>query len=136
VTTVHETVFRIRRTRDAVNFYQGAAVAEEVRSQLAEAAAPLLARLDELEGELHQTKAVSSKDLLNVPGKLSQRLVSLSGAVGMGQCRPARQMYEVHAQLTVRFEQLMSDAETLFATEVARFAQVVESARLPVMPAR
>lgn len=136
VTTVHETVFRIRRTRDAVNFYQGAAVAEEVRSQLAEAAAPLLARLDELEGELHQTKAVSSKDLLNVPGKLSQRLVSLSGAVGMGQCRPARQMYEVHAQLTARFEQLMSNAETLFATEVARFAQVVESARLPVMPAR
>jgi photosystem II stability/assembly factor-like uncharacterized protein len=134
VTRVHQAVFRIRRTREAVQHYQGLAQGEAAEA-LKEAAAALLGQLEELEGELHQTKALSSKDLLNVPGKLAQRLVSLSGAVGMGQSRPSRQMYDVHAELSQRTEALLARVAGVFAEQGAQFAEAVAAAHLPVLPA-
>lgn len=133
VTAAHEIVFRIRRTRDAVRFYQELAGQPEPAG-LTEAAAALWARLEALEGELHQTKALSPKDLLNVPGKLAQRLASLAGAVGTGQARPTSQMREVHTVLTERLAALRAQADSVWAEEAESFRRVVESLHLPVLP--
>ena len=135
VTCVHETAFRVRRTRDAIRFYQELA-GEPVPPALTAAAAALWARLDALEGELHQTKALSPKDLLNVPGKLAQRLASLAGAVGMGQSRPTTQMLAVHAVLTERLAALLAEADRVWAEEAEQFRQAVMALSLPVLPSR
>lgn len=135
VTAVHETVFRIRHTREALRLYQELA-GEPKPPALTDAAAALWARLESLEGELHQTLALSPKDLLNVPGKLAQRLASLAGAVGMGQSRPTTQMRAVHDVLTERLQTLLAEADSVWAEEAEQFRQAVAALSLPVLPLR
>jgi photosystem II stability/assembly factor-like uncharacterized protein len=134
ITRVHEAVFRIRKAAEAIRFYQERAGRGEAREHLDEAARPALERLQELEGELHQTGARSAKDLLNVPGKLAQRLASLSGAVAMGQARPATQLYAVHDDLTTRLERLLADVDGAFQDQLAAFERAVREADLPLLP--
>jgi hypothetical protein len=135
ITRVHETVFRIRRTESAVRFYQGLA-GDAGRESLQDSARTVLERLHGLEGELHQLEARSAKDLLNVPGKLAQRLASLSGAVAMGQAAPTAQMHAVHQDLTARMDGLLTEVESAFTGEVAAFERALSAVNLPLLSSR
>lgn len=130
ITRVHETVFRIRRTETAIQFYQEQADTKG-QETLAETARASLERLHALEAELHQVEARSAKDLLNVPGKLAQRLASLSGAVAMGQAAPTTQMHAVHQDLVGRMETLLAEVDAAFAGEVAAFERTLSEVNMP-----
>jgi photosystem II stability/assembly factor-like uncharacterized protein len=132
ISAAHQAVFRIRRAREAVAFYQNACPADR-RADLEEVAQPLLERLRAVEETLYQTKAVSAKDLLNVPGKLNARLASLAGAVGMGQHRPTRQMEAVHAELSAQLDGALADLQRVWAQEGTRFNEVVAALHLPAV---
>ena len=133
ISAAHEAVFRIRRARESVAFYQKVCP-EAHRAGLDEAAKPLLERLAAVEEDLYQTRALSAKDLLNVPGKINVRLASLSGAVSMGQARPTHQMEDVHAELTARLDAILAALDEVFQADVERFNAAVAALNLPAIP--
>jgi photosystem II stability/assembly factor-like uncharacterized protein len=66
--------------------------------------APLVARLEAIEGELYQVRNRSSQDPLNYPIQLNNEIAALAGVVGSTEAKPTAQSYEVFRQLSARLD--------------------------------
>lgn len=133
ITAVHEAVMSVRQAREAVDFYTARAKGHPEEETVRAAGQRLVTALSAVEEELHQVKAKSPKDLLNVPGKLNVKLASLSGAVAAGQAKPTAQARAVHEELTARVNYWVDQLRQVMSDQGAQFSQVVADAKLPVV---
>jgi photosystem II stability/assembly factor-like uncharacterized protein len=82
---------------------------------LAKAAAPLVARLDAIEGELYQVRNRSSQDPLNYPIKLNNEIAALGGVVGSTEAKPTAQSYEVFRRVSAELDAQLEALRTATA---------------------
>jgi len=113
--TTHKTINRIRDVRAQIN---------EVKSdnpddtEIQERADSVLEVLEDVEGELMQTKAESYQDVLNFPIKLNNKLASLASTVATGDGRPTQQQYEVYEDLSAQIDEQFKRIIEVFEGEL------------------
>ncbi|MGH7631363.1 MAG: hypothetical protein ACREOF_18665 [Gemmatimonadales bacterium] len=117
----HEAVKTIRRVRDQLQARR--ARLGQRGGAVGRAAAPLLARLAEIEGELYQVRNRSAQDPLNYPIKLSNKIAALGPTVGSAEAKPTAQSYEAFRLLAAQLD-----------VELKRLADVLER-QLPAVNA-
>ncbi len=113
--TTHKVINQIRDVRSQIN---------EVKSdnpddtEIQERADAVLDVLEEVEGELMQTKAESYQDVLNFPIKLNNKLASLASTVATGDGRPTQQQYEVYFDLSAQIDEQFEKINQVFEGEL------------------
>ena len=113
--TTHKTINRIRDVRAQIN---------DVKSdnpddtEIQERADAVLEVLEDVEGELMQTKAESYQDVLNFPIKLNNKLASLASTVATGDGRPTQQQYEVYEDLSAQIDEQFERINQVFEGEL------------------
>jgi photosystem II stability/assembly factor-like uncharacterized protein len=90
----NDVVVKVRSIREQV----GKAV--EAHPSLKGDADTMMAKFEEVENAIYQTKAQSGQDLLNYPIKLNNRIAALMGVVLGGEYGPTAQCYEVFDMLS------------------------------------
>ena len=99
------------------------------------AADKLTAALTAVEGELYQYQNRSTKDPLNFPPRLNNKIAVLLSAVDTGDFRPTDQSYAVFKELTARLAAQKRSLDTVFTRDVAAFnAMLARFRRQPVTP--
>lgn len=113
--TTHKVINQIRDVRAQIN---------EVKSdnpddtEIQDRADTVLSVLEEVEGELMQTKAESFQDVLNYPIKLNNKLASLASTVATGDGRPTQQQYEVYLDLSAQVDEQFEKINQAFEGEL------------------
>ncbi len=122
----NDTVTRIRRIK--------ADVADRVsagkRSELAPIADRLTAALTEIEGRLYQYRNRATKDPLNYPPQLNNKLGALLQIVDTGDGRPTDGSYAVFKRLAGKLDAEMAALEALVRGDLAAFNRMLARSRL------
>ena len=113
--TTHKTINRIRNVRAQINDLKSDNPDD---TELVERAEEILTVLEEVEGELMQTKAESFQDVLNFPIKLNNKLASLASTVATGDGRPTQQQYDVYATLAEQIDEQFERIVQVFQGEL------------------
>jgi hypothetical protein len=101
--------------------------------QVGEAARKLKETLDEIEGQLIQTKIQSDQDELNFPVKLNNKLSMLAWIVSTGDGAPTAQQRELFEELKSQVDQELDRLKRVMARDVSAFGKVVEEAGIPAV---
>jgi hypothetical protein len=78
-----------------------------------------MAELTEVEGRLYQYRNRATKDPLNFPPQLNNKLGSLLGVVDSGDSRPTDAAYAVFKELSTRLDEQFAALEKLMRGDVA-----------------
>jgi len=125
--TTHKTINRIRDVRAQINDVKSDNAED---TEIQERADAVLKVLEEVEGELMQTKAESYQDVLNFPIKLNNKLASLASTVATGDGRPTQQQYEVYTDLSAQIDEQFERIVQVFEGELP--AQIKEIEQRPL----
>jgi photosystem II stability/assembly factor-like uncharacterized protein len=121
-----DMVVRIRRLKAAI-----ASRLEGVRdSAVLTAGEKLTNELTAVEGELYQYRNRATKDPLNFPPKLNNKIAVLLSVVDSGDGKPTEQSYSVYRELSVKLAAEQARLESLVENDLAAFnAQLVRIRR-------
>ena len=111
----NDTVTQIRRTKAEIAERTANSKNPTVKS-LAE---KVIAELTEVEGRLYQYRNRATKDPLNFPPQLNNKLGSLLGVVDSGDSRPTDAAYAVFKELSTRLDEQLAALEKLMRGDVA-----------------
>ena len=125
-----DMVVRIRRLKSAV-----ASRLDGVRDPAIRAAGEKLAAdLTAVEGELYQYRNRATKDPLNFPPKLNNKIAVLLSVVDSGDGKPTEQSYSVYRQLSVALAAQQTRLQTLVATDLAAInARLARVGKAPIL---
>jgi hypothetical protein len=124
-----DMIVRIRRIKAQI-----AARLDDVRDPAVRAAGDkLTADLTAIEGELYQYRNRATKDPLNFPPKLNNKIAVLLSVVDSGDGKPTEQSYSVFRQLSVALAAEQARLDALVARDLAAFnAQLARMRKMPV----
>jgi len=124
-----DMVVRIRRLKTAI-----AARLDGVRDPNVLAAGErLAAHLTAVEGELYQYKNRATKDPLNFPPKLNNKIAVLLSVVDSGDGKPTEQSYSVYRQLSQKLTAEQGRLQVLVEKDLAAFnAQLARIRKTPI----
>ena len=126
ISEIHEAVGSIRRIREQTERWMARTEGDPVMT----AGRALIAKLDDIEGNLIQVRAKSAKDRLKFPVKLNSKLSGLMGAVASADGRPNEQSYAVFDDLSARADEQLNRLGAAKSEELAAFNTAVEGAGL------
>lgn len=125
----NDTVVRIRRIKADIGDRTGKAKSESVKKQ----GDQLTAALTNIEGHLYQYRNRSTKDPLNYPPQLNNKLGSLLVVVDTGDFRPTDASYEVFKHLQAELQEQLASFNFLLQHNLpALNAALAESALTPI----
>ena len=125
----HRAILEIRSLRDQLK--QRA----QADSSVAQRAAQIQSKLDEVEQDLYQVKNRSPRDTLNYPIKLNNQLAVLARQVDSGNARPTDQDFGVFKELAARLDEILVRLTGVVSADLASFNQSLTAKHLdPVKP--
>lgn len=124
-----DMVVRIRRLKA-----ETASRLDGVREPVVRAAGEkLVSDLTAIEGELYQYKNRATKDPLNFPPKLNNKIAVLLSVVDAGDGKPTEQSYSVYRELSVKLAAEKARLDALVAKDLAAFnAQLTRVGKPPI----
>jgi len=84
-------------------------------------------------GQLYQTKLKSSQDMLNFPIMLNNKLAHLASLASMGNDRPTDQMYAVQTFLTDQIDLLLKEWKEILTVSIPRYNNIIREAKIDVI---
>lgn len=130
---LHETIGRLRHIRRHVQTWHDLSQRNDRAQPLSEAAEELLRDLDDIEGELIQTRAKVGYDAIRMPIKLNNRLAALIGVVSTSDTRPTQQMYDVFEELSNEADAQLERFNHLLDHDVIDYNNQVSEVGLPAI---
>ncbi|MGN6675807.1 MAG: VPS10 domain-containing protein [Thermomicrobiales bacterium] len=130
LSAVHDGVNTLRAVRDQVDAWQKRVKDQENVAPVAEAAAKLHDRLDELERGLIEPKADSP---LCFPAALNVKLATLGGMVAEADAAPTQNARAVFADLAARADDQLGQLRATLDSDVAAFNTLVRDSGLPAV---
>jgi photosystem II stability/assembly factor-like uncharacterized protein len=134
---------RVRQDHEAVNQMRDLrAQLKELRKRVGKApeakaivaaADALDKRMTPVEEALIQGKAKSSEDDLNFPVMLSERLMSLGGAVESADAAPTKQDYEVFEDLSRQLDTQLAQWKEIQTKDLAALNDLMEKEKIPAV---
>jgi photosystem II stability/assembly factor-like uncharacterized protein len=126
----HAAVNQLRAVRRQAKDWLARAKGKSELESVHRAATALLERLEPIEAELIQAKAVSRGDTLGLPVKLNGKLASLQGLIASGDGAPTTAARGVFDELSGRVQAQLDQLGEVMATEVAFLNQSIDNAGL------
>jgi hypothetical protein len=125
----NDIVVKVRSIREQV----GKSV--EAHPSMKSDADAMMAKFEEVENAIYQTKAQSGQDLLNYPIKLNNRIAALMGAVAGGEHGPTKQTFDVFEMLSKLLDVELAKMRRLESEDLAAFnAKLATLGADPVVP--
>jgi hypothetical protein len=125
----NDTVTRIRRIKSEI--------ADRIKSANSEAVTSsgqkLTAELTEIEGRLYQYRNRATKDPLNFPPQLNNKLGSLLAIVESADARPTDSSYAVYKQLADGVDRQLSSLADLLGRDLTALNKALRAAQLPAI---
>jgi hypothetical protein len=125
----NDTVTRIRRIKSEIADRIKSAGREAVTSS----GQKLTAELTEIEGHLYQYRNRATKDPLNFPPQLNNKLGSLLAIVESADARPTDSSYVVYKQLADGVDRQLSSLADLLGRDLTAFNKALRAAQLPAI---
>jgi photosystem II stability/assembly factor-like uncharacterized protein len=126
VSAANLAVIRIRALKTQIADRTG----KTTKAGIRKAAAALLDRLTDVEGEIYQYRNRSSQDPLNFPIRLNNKLAALQGIVESGDYKPTAQSYEVFKELSGRLDKELARLDALVKADLTALSKQLIGARL------
>ena len=133
LTETHESIERLRETRDQVKAAAERAKSFAKDSTIARAADQLVKKLTTVEEALYQTKIRSNQDPLNYPIRLNNKLSALGGDVSDSEGRPTTQQQEVYRDVTRRIDAQLGTLQQLLGDDLASFNRMIREREIPAV---
>jgi hypothetical protein len=130
---LHEAIGRLRHIRRHVQTWHDLSQRNDQAQPLSEAAEELLRDLDDIEGEMIQTRAKVGYDAIRMPIKLNNRLAALIGVVSTSDTRPTQQMYDVFEELSNEADAQLERFNHLLDHDVVDYNNQVSEVGLPAI---
>ncbi len=134
---------RLRQDHEAVNAMRDvSAQLKELRKRVGKssqgkaiiaAADDLDKKMTPIEEELIQLKSKSSEDNLNFPVMLSERLLSLAGAVESADAAPPQQDYEVFSDLSHQLDEQLGKWKEIQSKDLAALNDLIRKEKIPAV---
>jgi photosystem II stability/assembly factor-like uncharacterized protein len=129
----HHAIQRIRDVRGQVD-----AIAKRMKDNgtgdgVGDAAKALDAKLDAIEGKLHQPKSQSSQDILNFPPQLDDQIANLLGVVESTEGAPTQPTRERLAELQQQLQTQMQALDGVLQTDLPAFEKQVQDKQVPLV---
>jgi photosystem II stability/assembly factor-like uncharacterized protein len=122
----NDTVERIRRIKSEIADRLERAKSDPITS----AGNKLAAELTEVEGHLYQYRNRATKDPLNFPPQLNNKLGSLLAVVESATVRPTDSSYEVFKELSTGVDRQLSELADLLGRDLTAFNKALEGLHL------
>jgi hypothetical protein len=122
----NDTVARIRRIKTEIAERMERAKSDPITS----AGNKLAAELTEVEGRLYQYRNRATKDPLNFPPQLNNKLGSLLAVVESAAARPTDSSYEVVKELSTGLDRQLSELADLLGRDLTAFNKALEGLHL------
>lgn len=127
----NRAILRLRKVRDEVQGYigrldHGERASHDPDSGVASVAKAVVARLDEIEGALIQTRSHADEDPLNYPIRLNDKLAGIAANAGTGSGRPTRQQREVFAELSSQVDAQLQQLQEVLQRQLPRLNAAIE----------
>ena len=122
----NDTVSRIRRMKSEIADRIERAKSDPITS----AGNKLAAELTEVEGHLYQYRNRATKDPLNFPPQLNNKLGSLLAVVESATVRPTDSSYEVFKELSTGVDRQLSELADLLGRDLTAFNKALEGLHL------
>jgi photosystem II stability/assembly factor-like uncharacterized protein len=122
----NDTVTRIRRLKSEIADRIERAKSDSITS----AGKKLTAELTEVEGHLYQYRNRATKDPLNFPPQLNNKLGSLLSVVESADARPTDSSYVVFKELSAGVDRQLSDLADLLGHDLTAFNKALEALHL------
>jgi len=138
VSETHEGIHRLRRMRGQIQGWNKSMeiAGEGEEGQIRSAATTLCDKLDAIETQLIQTKAVSERDRLRMPAGLNAKLTGLIPVLLSADARPTQQAYDAFGEMSGRVDEQLSLLDGLIGDDIAAFNDMVRQANVePVVVA-
>jgi hypothetical protein len=133
VTETDDTIIQIRDLREQMKAIDTRLKGDPRAKAIGDAGKALDKKMTEVEETLIQTKAKSGQDVLNVPVRLNNHLVALSGVVGSADSAPTKQSYEVFDMLSKAVDEQLAKWKTIVATDVAAYNNLMKQQEVPAL---
>ena len=137
VTETHEAIQSIRLAKRqmeaAAARVESGEFGEDLTEQVREAADSAAVDLGAVEEELIQTRNESSQDPLNYPPMIDNQIVYVYGHANSGYGRPTAGTMDRITDLRSELDVELTRLESVFATAVARFNQLLAEAGIPAI---
>jgi hypothetical protein len=100
---------------------------------IASQAQRISAGLSAIEEAIYQTKLESTKDPLNFPVKLNNKLASLLTAVGTSDSRPTSQSYQVYNELSAQLQVQLDKLTQIHHHDIDGLNKLLRDKNMPVI---
>jgi photosystem II stability/assembly factor-like uncharacterized protein len=131
LSATHGAINKIRALRRRAEDWASRTRDKPELEKVAAAAAAVVDRLQPIEGELIQVKAVSRGDMLNFPVRLNGKLAVLAAGIASGDGAPTQAQREVFGELSGRVDRQMDLLDEVVASEVEALNNAIAAAGLP-----
>lgn len=105
----------------------------EKQSELITKGDEIVKSLNEIEGQLYQTKLKSNQDMLNFPIMLNNKLAHVASLASMSNDRPTEQMMLVRDELTKQIDELLKEWSTIQKEDIPAFNQLIRSQQVDII---
>lgn len=127
----NRAVLRLRKVRDEVQGYLDRLRHDEHASNAADTkvtsiAKAVVAKLDEVEEALIQTRSHSDEDPLNYPIRLNDKLAGVAAIAGTGSARPTQQQREVFAALSIQVDAQLQQLREVLQQQLPELNAAIE----------
>ena len=133
ITEAHDAVRRLRDVREQVNDFAGRLDAVGKGEGIETAAKEIAEKLTAIEEKLHQFRAKSSQDVLNLRQGIDGQLMGLLSAVESAQARPTDSTLARYQELRTDLNGYLGELKQVFDTEVAAFNDQVRATGVPAV---
>jgi photosystem II stability/assembly factor-like uncharacterized protein len=128
----NDTVVRIRRIKSEI----ADRISRGASDSIASAGQKLTAELTAVEGLLYQYRNRATKDPLNFPPQLNNKLGSLLAIVESADARPTDSSYVVYKQLADSVDRQVANLADLLGRDLTAFNKILATAQLPPVSER
>lgn len=120
----HDAIRHMRELKEQIRSLS-ARLSETTHQELIDEAERLEGMMDEIEGQLYQTKLKSNQDMLNYPIQLNNKLAHVASLASMSPNRPTQQMIDVKNFLTEKIEVLLEDWNRILEKDVPTYNKMI-----------
>jgi hypothetical protein len=127
---VHEAVARSRGLREQIRAWQRRLREADVDASIVGMADDVMAKLEETEGKLVESRSTGGADVFNYPPMVNRKLASLQDTVSFGDARPPQQCFDVYDDLATYADRHLAELSRIINTDVAALNQSIREAQI------
>lgn len=129
----HKAINRIRQLRAQYSAYTENIKDTALLSLLQSKTKEIFEKLDKIESQLMQPKAVAPQDVLAYPVMLNDKLAGIASYIAYAEAKPNKNAYEAYEDLSKKIDSQLENLNLILKKDVPAFNELVKSKNSDVL---